>query len=186
MADKKKITSTPPSLVGGKVYLRPATAEDIAAMHYWRTIEEPLRHSWRAEPISSAGEAAEQFKQAGASLTRQQFAIVTTKGEELVGQIGYDDLNPLNRSAQLKMIIDPEERKKDYGAEALRLLCAYLFRQRDLNKMLVWVSALHEDVIRDLETVGFDRDGTMRQHHFFDGDYYDVYIYSLLRFDFSA
>ena len=114
------------------------------------------------------------------------FVIVTVKGDEIVGLIGYDELNSLNRSARLSLLIDPDEHRKGYGPEAVRLFCTYLFRMRGLNKVWAYVSALDERTIDDLETVGFQRDGTLRQHHFFDAEYYDVYIYSILLFDFSS
>ena len=75
MADKKPIASTPPSLVGAKLYLRPATAEDIANTHHWRVMQEPQLFSVYPEPIQTAGDAVEAFKKEGRSAGAQDFVM---------------------------------------------------------------------------------------------------------------
>jgi RimJ/RimL family protein N-acetyltransferase len=183
MADKKPITSTPPSLVGTKFYLRPATAEDIANTHHWRVIQEPQLFSVYPEPILTAGDAVEVFKKEGRSAKAQDFVIVSLKENYPVGLISFSDLNSLNRSARISILIDPDHSGKEHGVEAVEILSRYLFRYRGLNKVYAYVSELDLEMSRTLPKVGFQKDGTLRQHHYFRGGYHNVLIYSLLRFD---
>ena len=183
MADKKPIASTPPSLVGAKLYLRPATAEDIANTHHWRVMQEPQLFSVYPEPIQTAGDAVEAFKKEGRSAGAQDFVIVSSKENYPVGLISFSDLNSLNRSARISMLIDPDHAGKEHGVEAAEILCRYLFRYRGLNKVYAYVSELDLEMSRTLPKVGFQKDGTLRQHHYFRGGYHNVLIYSLLRFD---
>ena len=185
MAEKKQITSTPPSLVGAKLYLRPATAEDIANTHHWRVMQEPQLFSVHPEPIVTAGEAVEAYKKEPRSAEAQAFVIVASKENYPVGLISFSDLNSLNRSARLSLLIDPDHKGKDHGEEAIRLLCRYLFRFRGLNKVYAYASELDGEMTKTLPKVGFQKDGTLRQHHFFRGGYHDVFIYSILLFDFG-
>ena len=62
MADKKPTPMTAPSLIGDSIYLRPATAEDIANTHHWRVLSEPQSLGSRPMVFHSSAEAAELFK----------------------------------------------------------------------------------------------------------------------------
>ena len=186
MAEKQVITSTIPSLVGGKLFLRPAAAEDIANTYHWRLMEEPQKYCEYPLPYMRASEAAEAYKKAEKSADSQDFGICTIKEKTLVGLISFTDLNSLNRSARMEMLIDPDEKKKEHGPEAIRILCNHLFRYRGLNKVYAHVSEFDDDMVRDLTKVGFKRDGTLRRHLFYKGEFHDMFIYSLLLFDFDA
>jgi RimJ/RimL family protein N-acetyltransferase len=185
MFEKKKVSSTAPSLVGKKLYLKRATADDIANTHHWTVMDEPQFHSFDPVPLLTAGEASAAYKNAD-SEAGQTFMIVTLKENTTVGRISFSELNWLNRSTRLGLLIDPDERKNDHGPEAVRLLCNYLFRYRGLNKVWAEVSQLNEELKTDLVAAGFHLDGTLRQHHFFRGEYHDVDIYSLLLFEFPV
>ena len=65
------------------------------------------------------------------------------------------------------------------------VLCRYLFRSRDLNKVHARTSSLNSGAVALLEKAGFKRDGTLRHHHFYEGEFHDSYIYSMLRFEFD-
>ena len=183
MSDKKPVTSTPPSLVGEKLYLRPATASDIANTHHWYTLDQPERHCFEPQPLRSASDASESFKSGAKGAEQQTFVIVTRKQSDPVGLIGYCHVNWLNRSAEMSVIIDPEEKQKDHLAEASTLLCRHLFNYHGLNRVYVYLSELREDTIKQLKAAGFHEEGTLRQHHYFDGEFHDVTILSLLRFE---
>lgn len=177
---------TIPQLIGEKLYLRPLTSEDITKSYHWYLQSDPHTFTGYPESIGTAADAGEAFKQNPASPSQQRFAIVRLKDEQMVGHIGYRNLNPLNHSAELFVLIDPEERKKGIGREAVRLLSRYLFRFRDLNKVYISVGEFNTAAIKLAETLHFHRDAALRHHLFYDGEYHDQYLYSLLRFEFNG
>ncbi|MEW5995345.1 MAG: GNAT family protein, partial [Candidatus Zixiibacteriota bacterium] len=83
----------------------------------------------------------------------------------------------------LGVIIDPDERKKGYGKEALQILGRYLFSHRGLNKVYAQTAAFNEGAVALLESLGFKRDATLRNHYFYDGEFHAGYIYSLLAYE---
>lgn len=180
MADKKPILTTPPSLVGQRVYLRPVTAEDIANTHHWFLMSEPMSQSCRPHAVHSASEAVEAFKKADKSTERERFMIVRVADNVPVGRIVYFDYNSLNRSTEIGILIDPDERGKKFALESIRILCRYLFHFRGLNKVYAQTASFNAGAIRLLESAGFKRDGVLRQHYFYDRDWHDGLIYSLL------
>lgn len=179
---EKKIPAQP-SMIGKKVYLRPMTAEDAANHHLWFIQSEPQSMSVHPMPFYTFEEAADRFKKAEKSETRQRFAIVTIEGNQPVGIISFFDYNYLNRSAELGIIIDPDERQTGYAQEALKILIKYLFNYRDFNKVYCETASYNTGAIALVESLDFKRDGVLRKHHYYNGDYFDKYVYSLLRFE---
>lgn len=185
MADKKSEYPTPSGLVGKNVYLRPATDKDVANTYHWFLQSDPATQSCRPHPFKTPFEAAEAYKKREPTTEEQLFVIVRQKGNVSVGVIRFFNMNTLNRSAELGLIIDPDERKKGHALEAIRLLTRYLIKVRDLNKMYAHTSKLNKGAVVLLEKAGFKRDGTLRHHYFYDGELHDGYIYSLLRYEFE-
>jgi RimJ/RimL family protein N-acetyltransferase len=186
MADKKKITSAPPSLVGKRFYLRPANPDDIKKCYHWVIMAEPQSYNPEPAPILSAGEASEQFKSQMHSTDSQSFMIVMKESDTPVGVIKYEHLNSLNRSAELAWYFDPEEQADLKPTDGIAVLIDYLFAYRNLNKVIAFVREGDKERVKLVERLGFKKDGTLRQHHFFDNKYHDLLLYSLLRFEYGG
>lgn len=183
MADKKPHPPTAPSLVGDKIYLRPATAEDVANTHHWLILSEPQHLSCRPRVLWTAAEASENYKKMERSTDKQTFMIVRREDNVPVGLINYFDWNSLNRSVEFGLLIDPEERRRGHAKEATRLLLRYLFKQRGLNKVHAQTCASNTPTVKLLESLGFKRDGVLRRHYFINGEFQDGFIYSKLAFE---
>ena len=183
MNDKKNKFPTQPSLVGKTVYLRPSTAEDTANVQMWKIQQEPQSMTCRPLPFTTAADAVDAHKRAEKSPDRQWFSIVRQKDKMLVGQISFFDFNALNRSAELGIVVDPDEQKKNLGFEAMKLLIAYLFKYRDFNKVYAHTAEFNKGAVKLLEKLSFKQDGVLRDHHFYQGEFHNDLVYSLLRFE---
>ena len=182
MAEKKS-PPVPPSLIGERVFLRPTTVEDIAGCHHWKLQSEPQSHSAFPIRVKSVAEAVEDFKKSTPSENREHFTVVRVSDKMPVGLVTYYDFNPLNRSAALGLIIDPDERKSGYGGEAVKLLSRYLFAYRGLNKVYGQTDEGNKAAVKLLEGLGFKKDATLRDHYFHDGEFRAGLIYSLVRYE---
>jgi len=185
MSEKKPGFPTAPGLVGKNVYLRPATAKDIANTYHWFLMSDPAMQSSAPHPFRSPTEAAEAYQKKERSSDEQLFVIAHQKEKTPVGVIRFFNLNHLNRSAELGLLMDPDQRRKGYATEGVRLLVRWLFRMRDLNKVYAHASSLNKGAVAMLEKAGFKRDGTLRHHYYYDGELHDGYLYSLLRYEFE-
>jgi RimJ/RimL family protein N-acetyltransferase len=177
---EKKTYPTPPSLVGDKIYLRPATPDDIANTYHWFTLSEPQSMSSHPLPFRTAAEAMESYKKEERTTDRQTFMVVRKEDNLLVGRIRFFDLNDLNRTAEIGLLVDPDMRRKGYGAEAVKVLVKYLIRYRGLNKVHAQTAAFNSGAVALLESTGFRRDGTLRHHYFYKGEYHHGFVYSVL------
>ena len=152
---------TAPSLAGKKVFLRPASPDDAANSHLWRTQSEPQSQTVHPLPFMTISEAVERFKKRETSIDHEIFAIVTVRDKTPVGKISFFNYNSLNRSAEMGIIVDPEERQKGYASEAVKLLVTYLFRYRNLQKVYCTTAAFNKSAIKLVESLDFQKDGVM-------------------------
>jgi len=103
-----------------------------------------------------------------------------------VGRVRFFDMNTQNRSAELGLLIDPDEQGKGYGLAALQLLCRFLIKSRGLNKVHAQTASFNKAAQALLKKAGFKLDGTLRHHYFYDGEYHNGLVYSLLAYEFEA
>ena len=182
MSDKKEIFPTQPSLVGKNIFLRPAKSDDIVNAHYWFLLSEPQYQCCHPVPFETPSQKAEAVRN-NPLPGHQKLTIVRKEDKTPVGQITFYDYNPLNQSAAMGLIVDPDQRRNGYAREAARLLIKYLFKHLNLNKVHAETAAFNLEAVALLESVGFKKDGTLRQHYFYDGAFHDKLVYSIMRFE---
>jgi len=180
------VPPVPPSMVGKKLYLKPATASDVENTYHWYLMSDPQSTSPTALAFQTPSEAADAFRNLERSTTRERLMIILRNDKTPVGWIDFLNLNPHNQSAELELVIDPDERKKGYGLEATELMCEYLFECRDLNKVYVHTAEYNKGMIALLKKAGFQKDGIIRHHYLYQREFHNGVIYSLLRFEAGA
>jgi RimJ/RimL family protein N-acetyltransferase len=182
MPDKKETFPTQPSLVGKNVFLRAAKSDDIVNAHHWFILSEPQYQSCHPMPFRTPAQKAELRSQ-NPNPECQLLTIVRKEDRVPVGQLSFYDYNPLSQSVAMGIIIDPDQRRNGYALEAARLLIKYLFKYRNINKVCAETAKFNTGAVALLESVGFKRDGVMRQHYFFNGEFHDRLVYSMIRFE---
>ena len=176
---------TQPTFVGEKVYLRPPNSDDPLNFYFWSLLSEPQSQSCRPMRIGNPGNVVENYKKKEQGINNQDFSIVQKEDNRLVGKTTYFDLNTQNRSAEIGIIIDPDERENGYASEAIFLLCKYLFRQRGLNKVYAQTAEFNKGAINLLKSLEFKQDGILRDHYYFDSEFHNGLIFSILLYEFN-
>jgi RimJ/RimL family protein N-acetyltransferase len=182
---ENKLLSADPEFVGKKVFLRPASPDDVANLQHWRILSELQTLSSHPMTFYSPAEAAEKFKKKEKDPWSERFAIVRIEDKMLIGGISMFNYNPLNRSMEFGICVDPDARRKGLAKEATRLLVGYLFRFRGINKVHAQTAAFNKAAVKLLEGLGFKRDAVLRDHYYYNGEFHPGYIYSLLSFEFD-
>ncbi len=168
--------------VGSRIYLRPLTREDAAAVVPWVNDSEVTR----TLAIGSAAvdrQTEEVFiEKMNASGHDALFGIVVQRTDQLVGSAGLHQIDFRHRRASFGIMIG-EKRAwgKGYGTEATALVVDYAFRQLHLNRVQLHVYEYNPRGIRVYEKVGFQREGVLRQEHFYDGRSWDTLVMAMLR-----
>ena len=116
-----------------------------------------------------------------------QFGIVSKDEQTIAGVISIQEIDTVNRNAEIAMVIgEPEYRKLVYAQDAMRLAIEHAFHTLNLHKVYV-------GYLETLATWGeflkkrfaFKDEGIWRQQVYKRGKYLDVHRLGLLRDEYS-
>lgn len=107
--------------------------------------------------------------------------FLVCREESPVGHVVLAELDTQARTAELGwIVITPEQQGEGYATEAGELCLDHAFDDRGLHKVWARVNADNTPSIRLFETLGFEREGTLREQEFAAGERVDVYRYGRL------
>jgi RimJ/RimL family protein N-acetyltransferase len=82
---------------------------------------------------------------------------------------------------EIGYILAPNERKKGYGSEAIKIIVDYLFLSKELVRVQAITGVDNFASCRVLEKAGFTKEGIMRKSGFIRGEWKDGCLYSIIR-----
>jgi RimJ/RimL family protein N-acetyltransferase len=170
---------------GIKTRLRALEHNDLSHFVRWINDPEVRRFMIMRYPLSMTEE--EQWWEG--FLQRQNDHIFAIEAEDgtYVGNIGLHDIQRENRRAVLGIIIGEKAYwGRGYGADAIRAVLRWAFGYLNLNRVTLSVYSYNERAIRCYQKCGFRHEGTMRQAHYVDGQYFDEWVMGVLRDEFLA
>ena len=79
------------------------------------------------------------------------FVVIKLENDEMIGTVGLEHINQINKSATLGIMIgEKENRGKGYGEEAINLLLDYGFNYLNLNNNQLYCKiffSIHKHVL---------------------------------------
>ena len=103
------------------------------------------------------------------------FSIVTLDNDKLIGTVGLERIDWINRTAVLGIFIgDKDYISKGYGTEAIRLVLDYGFNYMNLHNIKLNLMSFNE------------RAGRIRENKFVNGKYYDTILMDILSSEFEG
>ena len=108
--------------------------------------------------------------------------FVITVNAEIVGWIaGWEKLHRDYRHAGIDLFLSTQHQGQGFGAEAIRLVCRFLFEARRHHRITIDPAADNVRAIRAYERIGFKRVGVMRRYERgADGTFHDGLLLDLL------
>jgi RimJ/RimL family protein N-acetyltransferase len=167
-----------PKIVGDRIYLSPISLQDIERYTAWLNDLSTTRFL----TLASAQVTLQGEGEAIAALAKKQsYAIVEKGSDELLGNCGLFEIDPVHRSAEVGIFLgDDLRRGGGYGTEALKLLCDYGFNILNLRSINLRTYSYNARAMASYAKVGFKEAGRLRKAHFYAGEYHDVIIMDLL------
>ncbi len=170
---------------GKKVRLRAIEREDLP--HYVEWFADPsVSENLESQiPMSLASE--ERWYEENLKLPAEQQALAVdaklSRGRwEHIGGTGFHHVDKRNRLAECGLVIGAKKYwNRGYGTDALLTLLGYGFGTLNFNCIQLCVMSFNERAIHVYEKIGFVREGTRREVHFYNGRYWDMHLYSILR-----
>lgn len=168
-------------LIGERVELRRHQRGNYPIYQQWYGDHEVWHlTSWMQAPMEPAA-VDRLFDDRELSLSEDSFAIHRRGESTPVGVVSLISINEANASADLSIIIGPEEaRGQGYGKEAITLILDYGFDRLGLRRVGLSVFEFNEPAISTYERLGFRKEGRLRRAVERNGILYDALLMSLL------
>ena len=115
-----------------------------------------------------------------ALITERTCFIIEKKEGTKIGYIRQWIVQP-SRHVEIGYFMVPSERGKGYCSEALQIVVDYLFLSKDIVRIQAGTDVRNKASQKVLENAGFVREGIVRKSAFNRGEWFDGYLYSILR-----
>jgi ribosomal-protein-alanine N-acetyltransferase len=114
------------------------------------------------------------------------WAVALAGSDTVVGLFGFHNWNTYHRRAEVGYDLARAYWGQGIASEALRAIVRFGFEQMNLNRIYAATIADNHESVRLLERLGFQREGTRRQHSWEeDGTFHDSAMYGLLRHEYT-
>lgn len=168
------------------VALRPARPADADLLHAWRGERSVARYQPLGQ-LSRGQLRAELAAQQGSSIEEgrgDKFQWIVLCDDEPVGWITLVVTNWDHGLAEIGYALTTARQRLGITPQALHLLLADLFMNTSLERLEARCAVDNEGSRKVLETVGFEREGTLRSYFQLGDHRVDNYLYAILRRDF--
>jgi RimJ/RimL family protein N-acetyltransferase len=169
---------------GELVDLRPLRAADVERSE--RLANDPEYNGpFGTFAFEPAGSVRRRFEEDGYISDDHGRLVVVDKSGETLGEVSYIAVfhgpPPANLVYNIGIALDPAQRGRGYGADALALLTRYLFETFTVERVEASTDLENIPAQRALDRAGFTREGTLRCAQWRAGDWHDIGLYSKLR-----
>ena len=183
-----------PELVGERVVLRLPTARDAGSIAEYLTRNRDFHRA--TDPIRPEEAYGVAYWKTAIRAIHREFQLdasvrmILVKRESPGRVIGVVNFNQIVRgvfqAAYLGYAIDEADEGKGLMTEALRLAIAYMFRERNLHRIMANYIPENAKSARVLEKLGFVVEGRAPEYLFINGRWQDHVLTSLTNRDWQA
>ena len=170
-----------------KVILRPLTETDTNGNYpnWFNDADVCKGNSHHVYPYTKE-QALNYIRSLSSNKNMLVLAIIEKSSNSHIGNVSLQDINFINRCAELAIIIGEKSFwGKGIGREAVQLLMEHGFNSLNLNR--IWSGTLETNIgFQKLAlSMGMKHEGTRRKAIFKNGAYLDVFEYGILRDEFE-
>ncbi|MEX2225007.1 MAG: GNAT family protein [Dehalococcoidia bacterium] len=171
----------PDSLFSRRVVMRPISRDDYPLLFKWRSDVSSL-HLWSTHRRVIS---FEQFAGGLEQLLQEVvfFLILDRTSRRPIGFVHTYGASPEDGFVHFLLYADPSVRGTGITVEGSMLFGDYLFKFFAIRKLYAEVYQFNQASIDALESAGFSREGTLREHIWYLDRYWDLYQYALYRSD---
>tara|TARA_R110000868_G_scaffold402410_1_gene678687 strand:- start:470 stop:1018 length:549 start_codon:yes stop_codon:yes gene_type:complete len=171
-----------PVLETERLVLRRVDANDVNEMFVLRSDAVIMKYIPRPI-VENLDQALEHITQINTKIDTSEGINwgITLKGDNtLIGVIGFYRLNIENYRAEIGYILHTSQSGKGLISEAVKKIIEYGFNTMNLHSIEAVISPENYASAKVLEKNGFQREGLFKENQFFNGQFLDSAVYSLL------
>ena len=171
-------------LSGKTIYLRPVEQDDVGLLQRWANDPEIRGLTGEIRPSPYSG-ALEFYQGVQKSEDRIWLAVVLRETNQVIGETGLLRMFPAWRTTDWSLIIgEKSARGKGYGMEAAQLMLDYAFGHLNFHRIAIGVVGFNTKALNFYERLGFRREGVQRDGYYYQHQYHDFVMLSLLEDEF--
>lgn len=104
------------------------------------------------------------------------FSIREKKANSFAGYVSLQGINWINRNCYFGIVVASKFQAQGIGSEVTALVLDYAVNKLNLIKVQLEVIADNNIAIDLYKKLGFEIEGILKKHFFYDGNYYDVHL----------
>jgi ribosomal-protein-alanine N-acetyltransferase len=163
----------------------PSDAEQV-----FRIYSDPqVMRYWGSAPMGSIEEAHGKiagYTAAFGARSGIRWAITRKGDDRLIGSCGHWRLMKQHLRSEIGYELAPEQWGQGIMPEAVGAIVRFGFEHMGLHSVEAQIEPNNQGSRRVLEKLGFVQEGYFRQNYFFDGEFTDTAVFSLLKTDWQA
>jgi RimJ/RimL family protein N-acetyltransferase len=166
------------------VYLRALESEDYLLINKWRNDPEITRLlGGNFFYVSPEREKKSLENKIFDDTKNIYLGVCLFENKQLIGYVHINNLDLRNLKAEWggTLIGEKEQLGKGYGKKASQLLLRFLFDQYPINKCYAYCLTDHPITPKLFKTLGFRKEGLLRKEIYKNGEFKDLFLYSILR-----
>jgi len=186
----KKVNKLDPRDVfisGNKVILKSLNEDDILYSKWYGWFnDEKVCSTLQKHYFPNSIELQKNFLNSISSQNTLILGICDINYTEIIGVVSLSSINYINSSAEFSCVIASEEdRNVSVFVETLKLILKHAFLSLNLNK--VYGGSISKTLVKLMvRACNFKTEGISRQDMYKNGEFHDIYRYSILKEEFKA
>lgn len=174
-----------PTLASKRLILREHENADMTAYFNILSDKATVRYFGKA-PLTMFRQAVEELELFHNKFRQGyliKWALVTNADNEhkYIGSIGAFGFSDPHYRVTISCILDKQYWGMGLAYEALEKVLEYLFEQRQINRVQLYVDPVNLNAVNLFRHLGFQNEGLLREYEFEYGAPVDLYIMSLLK-----
>ncbi len=177
-----------PTLTSPRVVLRWLEHSDVPALCEIFSDPQVMRY-WSSVPWTDEADGVklvESVRRCFAEGSLYQWGVTHRSDEALIGTCSLAHVDAQNRRAEIGFALRRDRWGHGYMSEAARTLLRFAFEELELHRVEADVDPRNEACIRLLESLGFQREGYLRERWLVGQEVNDAAFYGLLRSEWQA
>ena len=175
-----------------RLVLRPMLMSDVEDLYEYQSNPEIVRYiPWPARTMTQVKEAAQKtIDTTKSDLVEINDHIVLVwelkNSGKVIGQSNMGLISKEHKTSNIGWVTHQDFQRKGYAFEATKLLLVYAFTNFDLHRVIADIDTRVQISANLAEKLGMRREGTFIEGEFFKGEWCDMWLYSILKREFSA
>ncbi|MGE5630826.1 MAG: GNAT family N-acetyltransferase [Caulobacteraceae bacterium] len=167
-------------LVGKKVKLRAILKDDLEALHDMYNDPAVITFLDTKGDVSLASFEAKLESHYEAGNKNSEWLVLENEESKVTGSVFYNSKWRKTLAFIENLYVGKEYRNRGFATDAIKLLCKFLFEEREFKRIEVLIREDSAPALRVFEKTGFKIEGVRRKSAYSKGKYLDEIFMSLL------